>query len=243
MKTNVQNLEYIRNWTLIILLLLCGIISALAQEGIPENAVTYVAKGRNGWLIGQELSFGPYQTGKVKRSWTSAPSFEFIVRLQKAKDKFRFEMTDDQGNTSEVFMSGMLSRKELPLFDGTMSLGLPDEDVFVGLIVSKDKTWQFYLENPNKQTVLEKSNGILSDGEQTITIEESRYLSNGKKHIGGEALAYQFQLNGKVVGMVEVINKGKVILDDSLNADQKFVLANAAAALLLRQNLTDALDE
>ncbi|MFN7119668.1 MAG: hypothetical protein ACK4TA_22930, partial [Saprospiraceae bacterium] len=182
MKTNIE--IFVRNLTLILLLLVCGLISAFAQDVLPSNPVDYTAKGRNGWLIGQELSFGPYQTGKVKRSWTSAPSFEFIVRLQKAKDKFRFEMSDDQGNTSEVFMSGMLSRKELPLFDGSLSLMLPDEDVFLGLIVSKDQTWQFYLENPNKQTVIEKVNGTLSNGAQSITIEESRYLSGGKKHIG-----------------------------------------------------------
>ncbi|MFN7117118.1 MAG: hypothetical protein ACK4TA_09995 [Saprospiraceae bacterium] len=50
-------------------------------------------------------------------------------------------------------------------------------------------------------------------------------------------------MDGKIVALVEVINKGKVVLDDSLNAEQKFILANAAAALLLRQNLTDALNE
>lgn len=241
MKTNAETL--VRNLTLIILLLVCGIISAFAQDVLPANAISYTAQGRNGWLIGQTLSFGPYQTGKVKRSWTSAPSFEFIVRLQKAKDKFRFEMTDKQGDTAEVFMSGMLSRKELPLFDGTLSLMLPDEDVFLGIIVSPKETWQFYLENPNKQTILEKVKGELTDGERTYLIEESRYLSGGKKHIGGQALAYHFRLDGEIVGLVEVINKGKVILDDSLPSDQKFILANAAAALLLRQNLTDALEE
>lgn len=241
MKTNAENL--VKHFLLIILLLISGLITAFSQHEFPENAVTHIAQGRNGWLIGQELSFGPYQSGKVKRSWTSAPSFEFIVRLQKAKQKFRFELADDQGNTSEVFMSGKLSRKELPLFDGSLRLMLPDDDVFAGMIVANDESWEFYLENPNKQTVLEKIEGKLSNGKQTIEIEESRYLSNGKKHIGGEALAYQFRLDGKVVGMVEVINKGKVVLDDSLSAEGKFLLANAAAALLLRQNLMDALEE
>lgn len=241
MKTNAESV--IRNLTLIILLLICGLISAFSQEALPQHAVTYDVKGRNGWLVNQSLSFGPYQSSKVKRSWTSAPSFEWIVRLQKAKQKFYFELADNQGNQSEVYMSGLLSRTELPVFDKTLSLMLPDEDLFLGLITYQDKTWQFYLENPNKTTMLEKVNGTLSDGNQTITIEESRYLSNGKKHIGGEALAYHFKLNGNVIGLVEIINKGKVIIDDSLSADQKFIVANAAAALLLRQNLADALEE
>lgn len=241
MKTNVVNFS--KQVLLIILLIISGLITAFSQNELPENAITHVAKGRNGWMIGQELSFGPYQSGKVKRSWTSAPSFEFIVRLQKAKQKFRFELADDQGNTSEVFMSGMLSRKELPLFDGSMSLMLPDDDIFAGMIVTNHENWEFYLENPNKQTVLEKVKGKLSNGKQTIEVEESRYLSNGKQHIGGEALAYHFQIDGKVVGLVEVINKCKVMLDDSLPADQKFLLANTAAALLLRQSLMSALEE
>lgn len=218
---------------------------ATAQAEFPENDVTYTAKGRNGWMINQTLSFGPYQSGKVKRSWTSAPSFEFVVRLAKAKQKFRFELADDQGNTSEVYMSGELKRKELPLFDGSMSLMLPDKDIFVGTIFvnGADQPWEFFLENPNKETVLEKINGRMSNGQETIQIEESRYISGGKKpHIGGQALAFKFVQNGKVLGVVEVINNGKVILDDSLSAEQKFVLANAASAILLRQNLMDAVE-
>lgn len=218
---------------------------ATAQAEFPENEVTHIVKGRNGWMINQTLSFGPYQSGKVKRSWTSAPSFEFVVRLAKAKQKFRFELADDQGNTSEVYMSGELKRKELPLFDGSMSLMLPDEDIFAGTIFVNDaaQPWEFYLENPNKETVLEKVNGKISKGQETIQIEESRYISGGKKpHIGGQALAFKFVQNGKVLGVVEVINKGKVILDDSLSAEQKFVLANAASAILLRQNLMDEVE-
>lgn len=241
MKTNIENFS--KQLVLIILLLISGLITAFAQSELPQNAVTHLAKGRNGWLVGQELSFGPYQSSKVKRSWTSAPSLEFVVRLQTVKDKFRFEMVDSQGNMSEVYMSGELGRKELPLFDGSLSLMLPDEDIFAGMIITNHENWEFYIENPNKQTILEKVNGKLSNGTQTIIIKESRYLSSGKKHIGGQALAYNFQVDGKIVGLVEVINKGKVILDDSLPADQKFLLANAAAALLLRQNLMDALEE
>lgn len=219
---------------------------ATAQAEFPENATTHIVKGRNGWLINQTLSFGPYQSGKVKRSWTSAPSFEFVVRLAKAKEKFRFELADDQGNSSEVFMSSELKRKELPLFDGSMSLMLPDEDIFAGVIFVNhaQEPWEFYLENPNKQTVMEKINGKLSKGQETIQIEESRYISGGKKpHIGGQALAFKFVQDGKVLGVVEVINKGKVILDESLSAEQKFVLANAASAILLRQNLMDAVED
>ncbi|MDX1940988.1 MAG: hypothetical protein SFU99_10585 [Saprospiraceae bacterium] len=218
---------------------------ATAQVEFPENATTHIVKGRNGWMMNQTLSFGPYESGKVKRSWTSAPSFEFVVRLAKAKEKFRFELADDQGNSSEVFMSGELKRKELPIFDGSMSLMLPDEDIFAGVIFVNQvqEPWEFYLENPNKQTVMEKVNGQISNGQETIQIEESRYISGGKKpYIGGQALAFKFVQDGKVLGVVEVINKGKVILDESLSTEQKFVLANAASAILLQQNLMDTVE-
>lgn len=218
--------------------------ASYAQPPALQHVQPYEARGRNGWMLNQKLSFGPYQTGKIKRSWTSAPSFEFVVRLAKAKQKFHFAMTDNQGHTSEVFMSGELKRKELPLFDGSMSLMLPDEDLFVGTIfVNEDEQpWEFYLENPNKETVLEIVSGKLTKGSETIVIEESKYISGGKKHLGGQALAYQFVQNGRIIGAVEVVNKGKVYLDDSLSEAQQFVLANAAAALMLRENLMEAVE-
>lgn len=231
---------------MLLLLLLVSVGRLSAQTDLPDNAISHIVKGRNGWMINQTLSFGPYQSGKVKRNWISAPSFEFVVRLAKAKEKFHFEMSDDQGNSAEVYMSGQLQRKELRLFDGSMSLMLPDRDIFAGAIFinGEAQPWEFYMENPNKQIVLEKVEGEISNGRETIEIEESRYITGGKKqHIGGQALAFKFVQNGRILGVVEVINKGKVILDDSLSTQQKLLVANAAAAILLRQNLADAVEQ
>ncbi|MBI5915284.1 MAG: hypothetical protein HY842_07900 [Bacteroidetes bacterium] len=201
-----------------------------------ESGRVMPVEGRNK-AFNQKLSFGPYHSGKVKRGWTTTTtsSVSGISEVQHEKKKFSFMLNDGSGNASEVRLASNLSTSDLVIFEDNFRIRMDGEDVFAGVISLKDKggDWDFAMTNLNKIVVFDPAKGQLTNGKETIHIEEERRLADGTRTIAGYT-GFNFLLDDKLVGSVDLIDrKGKVTLSNSLSGEQQFVLANAAAALLL----------
>jgi hypothetical protein len=214
------------------------------DPALQSTADVLPVKGRQGWLINQKLSFGPYKSDRVQRGWTKSYDIPFVVRFQGAREKLHFELSDG-ALRSEVFCLGKITTQDLPILNDLFSIPLKNDDVFTAAIYlpGRQENWKLLVENPNKRIAGQLSSGVLKSDREEIRLEEARHTDAGYKNLGNMVLGYHFVQDGRVVGAVELLNNGRVALDRSLPAERRFLLANAAAALLLRRELADQIDQ
>jgi hypothetical protein len=218
----------------------CTLPKMLVPDDLASNAQLLPVKGKQGWMIKQKLSFGDYVTDKVKRGWTSSYHAGFVLKFQGAKQKLFFASTAPNGKKTEVFCLNKVKEEELPLSDW-FSIPLSMEDVFSGSIVTGGDAWDFVVYNPNNRNALQASSGLLRNGIREITITEVNKME-GKNSALSQFMIYGYVLreNGKPLAAVETINNGRVWLRNDLSDDQRHLLQNMAAALLLRADLNEA---
>ena len=96
----------------------CTPLNMSVSDDLKVNANEYAVKGRQGILIKQKLSFGEYNTTKVKRSWLRSTSSQdaiawgdngkggwvHMIALEyiDKKQTLNFSLSDAQ-NTSEAY--------------------------------------------------------------------------------------------------------------------------------------------
>lgn len=130
--------------TILVFILLTTACST-PKLAIPEQfsavATKMHIKGLNGWMINQHLTFGNYQTSKVKRGWntkttredrkTDVTSEQRIMRafnIQNAnttsnqKQKYQFSI-EDGNQVAEVFCSERMTTEEWQVFSNNRWLG------------------------------------------------------------------------------------------------------------------------
>lgn len=61
----------------------------MINDTLVNDAQVLPVEGRQGWMIKQQLSFGPYQSEEVKRGWTFSYDIPFLLRFQGAKEKLQ----------------------------------------------------------------------------------------------------------------------------------------------------------
>lgn len=235
--------KYIEKWNLLffcLLLAACSVPQMLVDQRLQGESMAYEVNGRNGWLINQHLSFGPYRSGKVDRGWTKGYDFPFIVRFTGAKEKLSFTLQDGQGNEASVFCLGKLREQDLMLFHQYFAINLKAKDAFTGSVVlNGDTAYDFYVTNLNQNNWFKEAKGWVQGENINLVIRPVEKLSNNKRMLDMQVPGFEFVLDNKVVGAVETLNRGKVWLHKDLQEDQKIVLASIASALLLRSELAD----
>lgn len=161
---------------------------------------SFPVKGRQGLLINQQLSFGDYQTSRVKRSWTRGGntrigipmgnvydikypdliSMEYINRDQ----AFYFQIQDVHGNHSDVYSVSQFASKDLRIGDNPNSIINILEDIFGMNDFSADlfylqlflndenRPWQLILDNHAAQMFADRYRGVFAlDQENFYTLE------------------------------------------------------------------------
>jgi hypothetical protein len=139
---------------------------------------------------------------------------------------------------------GKARETDLPVLDDAFRVSLRDTDVFSGAIVTGYNTtpWLFLvMKDQNKLPGRDFSGTIRQEG-KTIDIREVYRLEDGQKTLGGP-LGYEFVLDGEVLGAVETVNKGRVILQHDASEELRMIMAATSAALLLRNDLEEAMPE
>lgn len=188
--------------------LLLGSCTA-AKLSVPQTFSSQATKmpvsGLNGWMISQKLSFGPYQTSKIKRGWDFASSVSyskfflrpeetllkvFDINTDKAthtqKNKFQYSLEDGNGIT-EIFATERFQEKQLKYRSNNPWIGNASktnryEYAFTASILpltaKEEEPWSLVLVNRydvNKDT----ARGLFS----RPYVEEEGYATNGKENI------------------------------------------------------------
>jgi len=225
-------------------------------------------KGRQGLLINQKLSFAEFQTGKVKRSWTKGGnsrvgvgnnpingvyidliSKEYIER----KQTFSFQMSDTQNNQSDVYGASNFNAENLLIGNNPNSVvnilediyGKNDfsENVFYLQVFVNDETrpWELLLDNQASQANKNYVGFFAKDDNNYYTLKpiDKVETSKGPKSILMGSIGFEIiNPDNEVVAAVSLIDNGLVYLLTE-QPEERFLLANLCAALLLQQNIAE----
>jgi predicted small lipoprotein YifL len=211
-----------------------------------QTATAFEVKGKQGWMINQRMSFAEFQTGKVKRGWTSTYSIPFLIAFEGGKEKIAFTITNQEGAVAEVMALSKIKSQELKLFSDFFSIPLKYENTFAGTIFSPADTvgwWNFALLNPDEGWGKERQTigFALNNTGQKLDIKPVNQLETkkGPSPRSPENYGFEFWLEGRMVGAVSVVRDGMVWLSNDIAPNQRLLLAALASSIMLRNNLTE----
>jgi hypothetical protein len=118
---------------------------------------------------------------------------------------------------------------------GDLEIEVIGEQTLLGLLKERgsDASWKLAL---GQSTGRRSLGGVLAKGDLRITVQGHHRLSQTPLPIS-EPAGYILSLGGEAVAAVEVINRGAVWIHPAVKPEIRGVLAAAAAALLLHQDL------
>ena len=225
-------------------------------------------KGRQGLLINQKLSFAEFQTTKVKRSWTKGGnsrvgvgnnpingvyidliSKEYIER----KQTFSFQLSDSLNNVSDVYGASNFNAENLVLGSNPNSVinvledlyGRNDfsENVFYLQVFLNNETqpWELLLDNQASQANKNYVGFFAKDATHYYTLQPLTKLETKQGPRSTLMGSVGFEIlnpNNEVVAAVSLMDNGLVYLLTE-DPNERFLLANLCAALLLQQNIAE----
>lgn len=204
---------------------------------------------KRSWTKGSSSKWGLGLGTPNQYDYTNLISLEYIKR----KQTVRFSLTDNQNNQSEVFCVSKFNAKDLSLGNhpnGILNIGLDIAGIgyketstyYVQLYTQeKQKPWEMLIDNVQSQSKPKSYIGYLSFNKDEYYSIHPVYKMEGKNGKAANILAgtvgFEFRdKSGNPVAAVSLINKGTVYLQP-LPAEQKFLLANACAALLMQDQI------
>ena len=235
---------------------------ALQPDAWPQKE-EYEVQGKKGIFSKEKLQFGEFYTTKVKRSWTRGSSNKgsimddytnlISVDYINRKQTVHFSLTDAGNRSSEVFCASNFNTSEVQVGNRPNSifnigidivknlLSQPDNKYYVQIYTKNQSPWELLLDNTQTQMNPRKYVGYLSQGpDRFYTIVPVRQMEKKDGTPGTIAFgSIGFEIRnkeGKAVAAVSRLNKGVVYMQN-INADEKFLLANACAALLLQEEI------
>lgn len=219
----------------------CKTPDLLLSHELKRDTVAYDVRGRQGLMINQVLSFGPFKTSRVKRGWTQSYDIPFLLRFQGSKERFSFTQLSGDSLNAGVFCLGKLQSTELELVDDYLGISMEYENTFSGSIVfTKTNFWDFVINNPDAGY----GNGeyatrgfVRSNNGQIIEIIPVNRLENHKGLKNIDNYGFEFYIESKPVAAVSAMNKGKVWLRSGLSKEQSLVLSALCSAILIKSNL------
>lgn len=204
---------------------------------------------KRSWTKGSSNRWGIGTGNANSYDYTNLISLEYIKR----KQTVRFSMTDKHNNQSEVYGVSKFNAKDLTIgnrpngilnigLDLTSSLELANSTYYVQLYTKEnEKPWEMIIDNVLAQSRPKTYTGYLSFSKSEYYSIHPVYKMEGKDgkaaSILGGMVGYEFKNNkGKPVAAVSLIDNGVVYLQN-IPAEEKFLLANACAALLMQEQL------
>lgn len=245
----------------------CASLKLSLSEDLKESHDEYSVKGRQGILINQKLSFGEFRTTQVNRSWTKGSSYRTGIGYNEGssaewvniisteyirkKQTVNFTLTDGTHH-ADVFAVSRFHAKDLQLGRSDNSIlnigmdlaGIGGSSTSLYYVqVYADRTgipWQLVLDNQAAQAVPKQYTGVFakSKNEYYTLVPATKLERNGKS--GNTLLgSVGFEIrnkDGKALAAVSMIDRGMVFLAKT-SAEERFLLANLCAALLLQEEI------
>lgn len=254
-KQIVYTLQTMKTFTfpLFIMLVLfassCKTPQMLVDTDLKQTSAAMPVKGRYGLLIGQKLSFGSYQTGEVQRGWIKSRRFNFLfIDNTNSKQAINFSLTDSLGNNytaqclsklkkEQTDLDFFLGHSNNPILNELMRIDEEYDETFAVTIEADSSTvWNMLVANRHIVRQRGKYKGLLYSQTQTIEINPIRHVE-GTKVPFPDVIGFEYILDGKVIGAVETLNKGRIWISPDIDTQLKGILAAASAALLLQTDL------
>lgn len=187
------------------LLTSCTAAKVSVPDAFSSQATKMPVKGLNGWMINQQLSFGPYQTSKIKRGWDFTSSLQytqfsispeemllqvFDIHTDKAslsqRNKFQYVLKSGK-QVAEIYATEKFNEKQLVYksnnpYIGNTSATQRYEYAFTAAIVpvsgKKENPWSLVLINR-----YDRKNDTDRRLFDKPYVEEEGYVTNGKGNI------------------------------------------------------------
>lgn len=228
---------------LVVVLVGCKTAQMAVAPTLKSDSETFSVKGRQGFQIGRQLSFGKYATGKVKQGWVKGYDLPFLLRFQGMKEKLSFHQFNEAGQWAEVYAVGKFRSTELPFIRDYFNIILKEKNHFAGTVILKggQDVWEFLLYNPDGEFLKGAKAGFVQNKNEVIEVKGVTQLENGV-NLSSKFWGYEFIHLGKTIGAVETINNGKVWFKKDLADDLKLVLASLSSSLLLRTNMEERVE-
>ncbi|WP_295337560.1 hypothetical protein [Flavobacterium sp.] len=230
----------------------------------------YKVKGRQGILINQKLSFGEYNTSKVKRSWTKggnsrvpvsvSPVIDFLypeVLTEENRDRYQtfgFQMKDGLENYTDVYAATEFASERILIGNNPNSIvniikditgkGIEESYMFYAQVFlnQDNKPWELVLDNQASQQDAQQYVGYFGyDKNRYYTLKPITQLqtSKGPKSILMGSIGYEIcNTDNQTVAAVSLMDNGLVYLNSN-NPEERFLLANLCATLLLQQDIAE----
>ncbi len=227
----------------LILLSGCTVPYMQVDPQLSASTAAMPVSGREGWLINQQLSFGQFTSGPVKRSWTTGYTIPFILRFSGAKEQLGFSTFNGARDKAELFCLGKLRERDLPVLNRSFEVNLKTRDVFTCAIALDDESFELYSENLNQNPRFKAPTGQLKGPGVNLAISAVGSLEGGQSSWSTTALGYELLSDGEVVAAVETLNDGRVWISSELSDQHQLLAASVATALLLRSSLAEHNDD
>ena len=223
---------------------------AFTKEKISfGNYSTHYVK--RSWTLGGPSTYG------IGTGLPGTPEYANIISLSyiKKRQTLRFGISDDKGNKSDVFAVSNFNSREVQVGKNENSLfnialdilqqaNKPSTSIYyVQLYMNGDEQpWQMIHDNYTAQQPTKNYIGYLARSKnQYYQIVPVSSMINSKRRVLNMPMgAYGFAFltrEGQPLAAVSLLNKGAVYFAKEVQPDEKFLFANAAAALLMQQEL------
>jgi len=234
-----------------ITLLLLGLLAAapsasagfkLAAMSLPPELAQserLPVHGRQGWKRLETLRFGEFTVRDVQRSLTKGSSLQILMyEGAKARQSYGFTVADRTGDAWRGEAETNVRRRAL---DVGLEIELRNKSGFGARLrpaARPDEAWLLKLEETRERPL----QGSLSAGTRTVAVRGINRLA-GTFFVSGETTGYVFELAGRPVAAVEVINDGAVWFSPGLPEDYRGAVTAAISSLLLFEELRKTLPE
>ena len=205
---------------------------------------------KRSWTKGGASHFGLGAGTPGTTDHTNIISVDYVNRRQTVY----FNMTDENNQASEVFGASRFRSKDLTIgnpnnivdiaLDVLGAGGRSESGYYVQIYTAAgEQPWQMLIDNQAAQAQPKKYTGLLAQGKDkyyTIVPVSKIEKKNGKvmNTLAG-TIGFEFRnMKGVTVAAVSLVDNGMVFIRHA-DAAERFLLANACAALLLQE----AIDE
>ncbi len=212
----------------------CSAARMAVPADLKESSQMLVCKGRGGF--DESFTMGAYNIREVKRGWTRKSAWGFLgYSSSNARQNFEFTLVTPGGEQWQGQGATNLKLKELEreAWGGTLKSTLSEKENLVARCSGPAGEWTLVLSLDTEENLLK---GIFNSGNQTYQITGTHKLAGSPMPLY-DASGYLISRGGRQLAAVEVINNGAVWLSRDLSGGERDLLAAAAAALLLYQDL------
>lgn len=204
-------------------------------NGTERLAVT----GRQGWKNVERLTFGGYLVNNVDRSYTKGSSLQILFyEGAKARQSFAFYA---QGDDMETWRGEAETTAHRRALDFDVEIELRNKSGFgvrLSPLSRPEEVWILKLAEKREKPF----EGDLTRGTQTVKVRGTNKLA-GTFFALGETAGYIFEVGGRPVAAVEIINDGAVWLSPDLAKELRQPVTAAISALLLFEELRKTFPE